>query len=86
MYSGKDLTVLSILVGLSQDIHNKGETMNEPLVDLSVINPRILLDIKYATSDNFVGKPVYSLAKAYLRKAVAHKLDRVQQALEKKGL
>lgn len=60
--------------------------MNEPLYDLSLMNPRIILDIKYATADNFVGKPVYTLAKAYLRKSVAEKLSRVQEALEKRGL
>lgn len=53
---------------------------------MSRINSRILLDIKYATADNFLGKPLYSQAKAYLRKSVAQKLNRVQQALEKQGL
>ncbi len=60
--------------------------MDEPLYDISRVNPRIILDIKYATADNFVGKPVYTCAKAYLRKSVALKLDHVQQKLEKKGL
>ena len=60
--------------------------MEEPLIDLSSVNPRIILDIKYATADNFVGKPVYTLPKAYLRKTVAQKLNRVQQELEKNGL
>ncbi len=60
--------------------------MDEPLYDLSRVNPRIILDIKYATADNFLGKPVYTMAKAYLRKSVAQKLNRVQEALEKRGL
>jgi len=60
--------------------------MDEPLIDLSLVNPRIILDIKYATSDNFVGKPVYTLAKAYLRESVAEKLNRVQEGLERNGL
>ncbi len=56
------------------------------LVDISTINPRIILDIKYATSDNFVGKPVYTAAKAYLETKVAKKLDDAQRLLETKGL
>ena len=60
--------------------------MDEPLYDISQVHPRIILDIKYATADNFLGKPLYKIAKAYLRKSVALKLGRVQQELEKKGL
>lgn len=56
------------------------------LIDIHELNPRILLDIKYATADNFVGKAVYGTAHAYLCEPVAHKLDRVQQYLEKQGL
>ncbi len=59
---------------------------NVTLVDIRTINPRIVLDIKYATSDNFVSKPVYTAAKAYLQQAVAGKLDRVQRDLEKQSL
>ncbi len=56
------------------------------LIDIQKINPCIRLDIKYATSDNFLSRPVYSAAKAYLRKEVAYKLDQVQRELEKQGL
>ncbi len=58
----------------------------EPLQDMSKVNPRIMLDIKYAKADNFVGTALYTIPKAYLRTSVALKLDRVQQALEKTGL
>ncbi len=56
------------------------------LVDISSINPRIILDIKYATEDNFVGKPVYTMAKAYAQKEVADKLSKAQEILEGQGL
>lgn len=56
------------------------------LIDIHALNPRILLDIKYATADNFVAKAVYGTAHAYLRESVAHKLDHVQQYLERQGL
>lgn len=60
--------------------------MEEPLYDISQVSPRIILDIKYATADNFLGKSVYSVAKAYLRRSVALKLHEVQGELERMGL
>ncbi|MBS0650867.1 MAG: D-alanyl-D-alanine dipeptidase [Verrucomicrobia bacterium] len=56
------------------------------LVDIQSINPRIRVDIRYATSNNFIGKPVYPCAKCYLRRKVAMKLDQIQRRLEKIGL
>ncbi len=56
------------------------------LVDIQSINPRILVDIRYATAHNFVGKPVYSRAKCFLRRKVALKIDTVQKKLEKINL
>ena len=56
------------------------------LVDIQSINPRIRVDIRYATSNNFIGKPVYPCAKCYLRRKVAMKLDQIQKRLEKIGL
>ena len=56
------------------------------LVELVNINPNIRLDIKYATDDNFTKKAVYTQAKCFLRKAVADKINLVQQELEKQGL
>jgi zinc D-Ala-D-Ala dipeptidase len=62
------------------------QTQDFDLVDIKSINPRILVDIRYATSNNFVGRPVYSRAKCFLRRKVALKLDAIQQKLEKIGL
>lgn len=56
------------------------------LVDIATVNSRILLDIRYATSDNLVGKAVYSMAKAFLQEEVAAALSLVQSDLEKEGV
>lgn len=56
------------------------------LVELVSISPNIRLDIRYATDNNFTKKAVYTQAKCFLRKAVAEKLNLVQQELEKQGL
>ncbi|MBI2812356.1 MAG: D-alanyl-D-alanine dipeptidase [Candidatus Melainabacteria bacterium] len=55
-------------------------------VDIQTVNPRILIDIRYATANNFVGRAVYSSAKCFLRRKVAKKLDLIQKKLEKIGL
>lgn len=55
-------------------------------VDISTINPRIQLDIRYATSHNFLNIPVYTSARCFLHFKVAEALDVVQTELEKKGL
>jgi D-alanyl-D-alanine dipeptidase len=55
-------------------------------VDLEKICPNILCDIRYATTNNFTGKVLYSQAKCYLRFKVAEKLVKIQERLEKEGL
>jgi D-alanyl-D-alanine dipeptidase len=56
------------------------------LVDIKEVNPRIKVEIKYATEDNFTGRKLYDIGKCFLRKFVAMKLDSVQRELEKFGL
>ncbi len=59
---------------------------NNRLVDLAKAIPGLALDIRYATSNNFVGQPVYQQAKAFARLPVARALRLVQQELAGKGL
>lgn len=54
------------------------------LVDLASLG--IPLDIRYATADNFMKKPLYPVAKAYLRAPAAQALADVQRELAKEGL
>ena len=56
------------------------------LVDLQKFIPGIVLDIKYATVDNFTQAKVYNLAKAYARKPVAEALLKVQEKLRPLGV
>ncbi len=56
------------------------------LVDVQKIHPRILIDIRYATTNNFMKKAVYPSARCLLQKPVAERLARVQERLEKHGL
>jgi D-alanyl-D-alanine dipeptidase len=55
------------------------------LVDLSTVDPTIKFDIRYATSNNFIGFPLYERSAAYLQRPAAEALGRVQRALAAKG-
>ena len=56
------------------------------LIDLEKFIPSLVLDIRYATSNNFTGEKIYTLAKAYARKPVAESLKKIQADLKPQGL
>ena len=56
------------------------------LVELVTLDNTIKLDIRYATADNFVGRPVYPQARAFLQKPAAKAVARVHKKLKKQGL
>ena len=58
----------------------------DSLVRVDAINPRIRLDIRYATTNNFTEKVLYDSAVCLLRKPVALRLSAVQEELEEQGL
>jgi D-alanyl-D-alanine dipeptidase len=51
-------------------------------INLKTFIPGIHLDIRYATTNNFVGEALYNKPMAYARKPVAEALKRVQQSLD----
>ncbi len=55
------------------------------LVDLEKEIPGLVMDIRYAQENNFTGKKIYNLAKAYARKPVAEALKRAQAEFNKMG-
>lgn len=59
---------------------------DKELIDLEKFVPGVVLDIRYATTNNFTKQRIYTLAKAYARKPVAAALKRVQAALKPMGL
>src|SRR3989337_1230347 len=59
---------------------------DKELIDLEKFLPGIVLDIRYATTNNFTGEKIYSLSKAYARKPVAESLKKIQADLKAHGL
>ena len=62
-----------------------GPHLPDDLVDLTTIDPRIRLDIRYAGTNNFMGIALYERAAAFLQRPAAEALGRVQRALAGKG-
>jgi len=55
------------------------------LVELTGLDPTIKLDIRYATTGNFLGTPLYSQARAFMQRPAAEALVRVQRSLAAEG-
>jgi D-alanyl-D-alanine dipeptidase len=55
------------------------------LVELTKLDPTIRLDIRYATTNNFLHRPVYSQARAFLQRPAAAALVRANEALRPQG-
>jgi D-alanyl-D-alanine dipeptidase len=72
-------------VTLSQYRESIKSNPEKELVDLEKFIPRIVLDIRYATTNNFTGAKVYNIAKAYARKPVAEALKKAQSDFKKLG-
>ena len=65
--------------------HEEGTFRQPDLVELKKLDPTIKLDIRYATANNFLGRPVYSEARAFLQRPAAEALRRAHRALRKQG-
>ena len=63
----------------------RGPFRKADLVELVTLDPTIKLDIRYATTNNFVGRPVYTEARAFLQRPAAQALVAAHRALEEKG-
>jgi D-alanyl-D-alanine dipeptidase len=63
----------------------KGTFRPADLVEIARLDPAIKLDIRYATPNNFTGRPVYPQARAFLQRPAAEALVRVNRALAEKG-
>lgn len=55
------------------------------LIDLSKISLNVIIDLKYATTDNFTGRKLYSSDICCLQEGTAWKLARANREVQKKG-
>ncbi len=62
------------------------EPSDEDLVRVQDYIPTIVVDLKYATEDNFTGTVIYDFTDAYLRYGTVKKLAEAEMAFEAKGM
>lgn len=77
---------LSIIENIEDYYVSVKKDSNKTLVDLRTFIPNIVLDIRYATKNNFTGQILYKEAEAYLRLPAAIALKKVQTELNEMGL
>ena len=74
------------LTGFAQSpLPEKGRFRQSDLIELIKLDAAIKLDIRYATSNNFAGKPVYPEARAFLQRPAALALLRAHRQLQAQG-
>lgn len=76
------------LTGLALAASQPAVAEPDPFVDAARLVPGLVLDMRYAGSDNFVGRPIagYAAARCRLTPQAARALARVQAALAADGL
>ena len=62
-----------------------GDFRRADLVELTALDPTIRLDIRYATTRNFLGTPLYGQARAFMQRPAAEALVRVHRSLAAEG-
>jgi D-alanyl-D-alanine dipeptidase len=86
------LFIMSTILATGLAFRARGETKAQvsaaqpDIVDIKEVNPRIVVDMKYATEDNFTKKRFYDSNTCFLRRSTAVKLDAVQMELEAMNL
>lgn len=63
----------------------QGSFHKPDLVEIILLDPTIHLDIRYATADNIVHRPVYREKRAFLQRPAAEALVRANRALAQDG-
>ncbi len=80
------LAFLLLLVSVGIGTNGCSRKSAEPFVEVSSVDSTIVIDLRYATPDNFTGQVLYKTPRCFLRKSVAERLARVQKKLRKRGL
>lgn len=62
-----------------------GQMFRPDLAELAILDSTIRLDIRYASSNNFMSTPFYSQARAFLQRSAAEALQRAHKSLKRFG-
>jgi D-alanyl-D-alanine dipeptidase len=74
------------IVSYAQDPVQPGSKAGQPMADVSVAAPRIVVELRYATERNLTRKAIYPAnARCFVRQSVAERLNRAQDWLDRKA-
>jgi zinc D-Ala-D-Ala dipeptidase len=79
------LLLVSPLAAQDRPPRDSKATRHADLVELITLDPTIKLDIRYAGTNNFLGKPVYPEARAFLQRPAAMAALAAHKALARHG-
>jgi len=83
------MILLPILSGLQHRLEAQDGNMTfdtATWIDVTTIEPGIVLDIRYASANNFVKEQLYDCPRCFLRADVAYALRNVHRELKRQGL
>jgi len=81
----KPISELRSLAAKASPPREEGEFRSPEFAELIKIDDTIKLDIRYAGTNNFMGAPFYSQARAFMQKPAAEAVVRVQTTLREAG-
>ena len=79
------LTIFIVLFNTMPILAKEDIIRKTELVEVVKLDPALKLDIRYATKNNFLNRPIYKVAKAFLQKPVAEDLIKANKELSKDG-
>lgn len=59
---------------------------NKSFIDVKILDPTVILDMRYATTNNFVEEQMYDCGRCLLRPEVAEAIVKIHQSLKSRGL
>jgi D-alanyl-D-alanine dipeptidase len=80
------VAAILLLLGCQHSPPRETGTFREnDLLEIAELDPTIQLDIRYSTTNNFMGRPMYRQARAFLQRPAAEALVRAHQRLKPSG-
>ena len=79
------LSIFLVSISFAQPQESDKHFLPDNLVELVKLDSTFKLDIRYATSNNFMHRPMYSQARAFLQRPAAEALVHVNKKLRKQG-
>ena len=81
----RDLDALRAVADTARPPQEPAPKTPSDLVELASLDPTLRFDIRYATTNNFMGLPLYERAEAFLQRPAAEALVRANKRLAKLG-